>query len=72
VIHKQDVVDPTLVQESELVQSVRELFVGVLGRTFEPLHALLRRAGEAEVAVQFGRAEAVHRAGVETDSGFPA
>jgi hypothetical protein len=70
VVHKEDVVYSSFVEEGELVQRVREFLSSVLGRPFEPFDALFRRAGEPEVAVQLGGPESVHCSGVECHGGL--
>jgi hypothetical protein len=50
---------------------MREFFVGVLGGPLKPFIAFFGGAGQTELTVQFGCAETVHRAGVESYSRFP-
>ena len=64
VVDEEHVVDPPLVEERELVQRVRELGRGVLGRALQVLDALLRALRQPQLAVELRDAQPVQRARV--------
>ena len=68
VVHKQDVVDATLVEQRKFVEGMRKLGCCVLGRTLEPFYALFWSLGQTQFAVELGDAQTVHGTGVEGGS----
>ena len=69
-IHKQHIIDPPLMQQRKFMEGMGELCGGRFGTAFEPFDAFFGGFGEGEFAVEFGDAEAVHRAWVECGGGF--
>jgi hypothetical protein len=70
-VDEEDVVDPALVEEGELVKAMGKLLGGMFSRAFEPFDAFLWPFREPEVAVQLGRSETIHGTRMEGSGGFP-
>ena len=64
VVDEYDVVDTSLMEERELVKSMRELGSCVLGGALKPFDAFLWSLGHAQLTIEFGNAETVQRPGM--------
>jgi len=70
VVDEYDVVDTSLMEERELMKSMRELGSCVLGGALKPFDAFLWSLGHAQLTIEFGNAETVQRPGMGRSGSF--